>query len=556
MCEVMKINMDIDGLNGKSGGGVLNTSMKTRVTDLITVLSDGLYEREEIVAVSLLSVLSGQSIFLYGLPGTAKSLIARRLSTVYKDSTHFEYLMQRFSTPEDVFGPVSIQELKQDNYIRKTEGYLPTADFAFLDEIWKSSPAILNTLLTIINERIYRNGGKDEKVPLKALIAASNETPPPNQGLEALYDRFVMRIIVNPMEERENFEKLLDGDAVSADIEIPDELQFSHDDYEQLSGKIVEVTISKEVFAIINSIRVSLEEFNEDNTKIAVYVSDRRWQKIALILKTSAFLCDRTEVIPVDALILRHCLWTLEQNREPIEEVIEKCVQQFGCANNEELNSWELNHKDIEKGISDTNYTDDIYETRKILGRKCFLVDSPAIKYNRNHTYENNPITVRFYIPIEYLKTAKPFYPIDEKGEKETRLQCNFEGKKSFKVEINEHVVQYGWNSDYDNGRFIEWFEATPPIKVKKGTQNYVDPRIKATFVKACEESLSSLSKIISNTKSFVGTQKKLNDTPFVPSEKRELVLDAFNSFLKDLENHKLNAEHLLKKVQSYAISK
>ncbi len=231
------------------GNQQANTSMKTRVTDLITVLSDGLYEREEIVAVSLLSVLSGQSIFLYGLPGTAKSLIARRLSTVYKDSTHFEYLMQRFSTPEDVFGPVSIQELKQDNYIRKTEGYLPTADFAFLDEIWKSSPAILNTLLTIINERIYRNAGKDEKVPLKALIAASNETPPPNQGLEALYDRFVMRIIVNPMEERENFEKLLDGDAVSADIKIPNGLQFSHDEYEQLSGKTVKVAISKEVFS-------------------------------------------------------------------------------------------------------------------------------------------------------------------------------------------------------------------------------------------------------------------------------------------------------------------
>jgi len=383
----MKINMDIDGLNGKSGG-VLNTSMKTRVTDLITVLSDGLYEREEIVAVSLLSVLSGQSIFLYGLPGTAKSLIARRLSTVYKDSTHFEYLMQRFSTPEDVFGPVSIQELKQDNYIRKTEGYLPTADFAFLDEIWKSSPAILNTLLTIINERIYRNGGKDETVPLKALIAASNETPPPNQGLEALYDRFVMRIIVNPMEERENFEKLLDGDAVSADIEIPNVLQFSHEECEKLYSEITKVTISKEVFAIINSTRVSLEEFNENNPEIAVYVSDRRWQKIALILKTSAFLCDRTEVITVDALILRHCLWTLEQNREPIEEVIEKCVKLFGCANNEELNSWELNHKDLEKGISDTFfYTEDIYDTEEISGIECFSITSPAINKNRRGNF-------------------------------------------------------------------------------------------------------------------------------------------------------------------------
>lgn len=463
-----------------------NNSMKKRVTDLIDIFSDGLYEREEIIAVSLLSALSGQSIFLYGLPGTAKSLIARRISNVFKDTTHFEYLMQRFSTPEDVFGPVSIRELKKDNYIRKTEGYLPTADFAFLDEIWKSSPAILNTLLTIINERIYRNGGKDEKVPLKALIAASNETPPPNQGLEALYDRFVMRIIVNPMEERENFEKLLAGDAVPTDIEIPDGLQFSHDEFEQLSIEIVKVTISKEVFAIINSIRVSLDEFNKENPKIAVYVSDRRWQKIALILKTSAFLCDRTEVITVDALILRHCLWTLEQNREPINEVIEKCVKQFGCANNEKLNSWELNHKDLEKGISDTFfYTENIYDTQK-----------------------------------------------------------------------KEDVLNYGGSSGYDNDSFVKWFDSTPPIKIKKGSQKAVDSRTKGTFVKACEDSLSSLAEIINNTKSNVDFQKKLNDTPFVPSEKRELVFDVFNSFLKDLENHKLNAERLLEKVQAYAISK
>lgn len=544
-----------------------NASTKKRVSDLIDVLSDGLYEREEIVAVSLLSTLSGQSIFLYGLPGTAKSLIARRLSKVFKDTTHFEYLMQRFSTPEDVFGPVSIQELKQDNYIRKTEGYLPTADFAFLDEIWKSSPAILNTLLTIINERIYRNGGKDQKVPLKALIAASNETPPPNQGLEALYDRFAMRIIVNPMEGRENFEKLLDGDAVSYDIEIPNELQFSHDEYDQLSSELGKVTISKEVFAIINSIRVSLDEFNKDNPKIAVYVSDRRWQKIALILKTAAFLCDRTEAIPVDTLILRHCLWTLEQNREPIDEVIEKCVKQFGCANNEKLNGWELNHKDIENGISDTFfYTEDIYDTEEILGKQCFPVISPKIILNRN-SYNSNKIPIRFYIPIEYLNTAKAFSPLNEDGNVESRVQCNFNGKKSCKVTIKENLLKNGWDYRYDgslfggsvssnNDSFVGWFDATPPIKIKKGAQKSVDPRVKGTFVKACEDSLSSLAKITNDTKSYVGNQRKLNETPFVPSEKRELVLDVFDSFLKDLENHKLNAEHLLEKVQSHAISK
>ncbi len=534
-----------------------NTPMKKRIADLITALSDGLYEREEIVAVSLLSTLSGQSIFLYGLPGTAKSLIARRLSKAFKDSIHFEYLMQRFSTPEDVFGPVSIQELKHDNYIRKTKGYLPTADFAFLDEIWKSSPAILNTLLTIINERVFRNGADEEKVPLKALIAASNETPPPNQGLEALYDRFVMRVIVNPMEERENFERLLDGDAVSDDIEITNGLHFSNDEFEQLSGKIFEITISKEVFVIINSIRVSLEEFNEDNPEIAVYVSDRRWQKIALILKTSAFLCDRNEVIPVDALILRHCLWTLEQNRESIEEIIEKSVKLFGCANNEELSRWELNHNDLENGISDTFfYTENIYDTEEIDGVQCFSVTSPEIEKDTQSWNNTNNVTIRLYVPIKYVDTTKDFNPIDETGKIESRVQCNFNGKKSCEVKTKEDVLKYGWNSRYDDGSFIEWFDTTPPIKIKKGTQKSVDPRVKETFVKACGDSLSSLTEIINDTNSYINIQKKSNETPFVPSEKRELVLDVFNSFLKDLENHKLNAEHLLEKVQSHAISK
>lgn len=532
--------------------------MKKRVTDLIGVCSDGLYEREEIVAVSLLSSLSGQSIFLYGLPGTAKSLIARRLSKVFKDANHFEYLMQRFSTPEDVFGPVSIQELKKDNYIRKTDGYLPTADFAFLDEIWKSSPAILNTLLTIINERIYRNGGKDERVPLKALIAASNEIPPSNQGLEALYDRFIMRIIVNPMQERENFEKLLNGNAVSHDIEIPDELRFSHEEWEQLPDKIHKIRISKEVFSIINSIRVSIDDFNQANPKIEVYVSDRRWQKIALILKTSAFLCDRTEVIPVDTLILRHCLWTREDNRTQIDEIVAKCVKEFGCNNYDKLNAWESNHKDIEKGIADTFfYTEDIYDTENIDGTECFYITSPEIeKNNYLQRYTSEKINVRLYIPKEYIDTTKSFSPIDENGYAITQVKCNFNGKKLCEVKIDKQTLDYGWTSGCRNDIFTNWFDATPQIKIKKGTFKPLDPRVKSTFFTACEESLKSLKKITNDTKSYVGTQRKFNETPFVPAEKRELVLDSFNSFLQDLENHKLNAEHLLEKVQSHAVSK
>lgn len=526
--------------------------MKTRINNLIDALSNGLFERQEIIAVALLSALSGQSIFLYGLPGTAKSLIARRLSKAFKDSTHFEYLMQRFSTPEDVFGPVSIQELKQDKYIRKTRGYLPTADLAFLDEIWKSSPAILNTLLTIINERIFRNGETEEPVPLKALIAASNETPPPNQGLEALYDRFVMRVIVNPMKERANFESLLDGQAVLADIHISDKLQFSHAEWQTLLTEIPTVKISKEVMDIIHSIRISLEEYNKNNEKTAVYVSDRRWQKIALVLKTSAYLCGRQEVIPVDALIIRHCLWTFAENREPIEQIIENCVRDFGVVNKQALDKWLSDYNDLDIGVKDTFfYTEDIYDTEDIGGEQCF-----AFMFSFDVNGYGNKTELKRYASVNVIDSNKESFVVDENGKVDDKLVYSFNGGKTCIVKIDTDVKEYGWNYGYRTKKYEKLLEVAPPIKIKKGTQKLVHPRTKNTFKTGCLELLQSLESIISNTKAYIADQIKQNDTPFIPEDKRKIALTALESYLEELEQHKLNAEHLLEKVNSYAISK
>ena len=274
-----------------------NTNIKSQenknsgidILTLIKKISEGLYEKEEVISLTLLCALAGKSVFLYGPPGTAKSLIVRRIASVFKDSKYFGQLMNRFTTPEDVFGPVSLSKLKEDKFERQTEGYLPKADFVFLDEIWKSSPAILNTLLTIINEKVYRNGSQEEKVPLKALVSASNETPPKGQGLEAMYDRFIMRLLVNPAEDIDNFKSLIVDRDVSFDAGLNEEDKISTEELSNFKNQIEEVEVPSNVINIIVSIKNDIEEYNNGNNE-PIYISDRRWKNIVYIKSSCIFL--------------------------------------------------------------------------------------------------------------------------------------------------------------------------------------------------------------------------------------------------------------------------
>ncbi|EAI8646564.1 TPA: BspA family leucine-rich repeat surface protein [Campylobacter lari] len=299
-------------------------SYANKIQNIIQELNKGLLERDEVIKLVLLAFFSGKSIFLYGPPGTAKSMITRRSALAFGEDNHFfTYLMNRFSTPEEVFGPIDIKALKENKLKRVTKGYLPCANFAFLDEIWKSSPAILNTLLTIINEKIYKDGEDNIEVPLYGLICASNEFPAANQGLETLYDRMLIRYEVLPLEQRESFENL-----VQKRKQEPINLQefISLDDLHIIQTKSQEICFSKEALEILLNIKSDIELHNQNLEDIdeLIYISDRRYKSVAELLAVCAYLNDRKEILPIDLALLEHCLWSNEKDKIIIKEILQK----------------------------------------------------------------------------------------------------------------------------------------------------------------------------------------------------------------------------------------
>ena len=313
---------------------------------LLREMNRSIYEKETEISLSLLAALAGESIILLGPPGVAKSMVARQLKNAFRDAHSFEYLMSRFSTPDEIFGPVSIQKLKtSDTYERAVDGYLPTADVVFLDEIWKAGPAIQNTLLTVINEKIFRNGNREMHLPLKLLVAASNELPAKGEGLEALWDRFVIRIESRPIKMEKNFRAMLlevksslevkseerrvknstdlFEDTIS-DEQIGADVSISPAEYAEWSQAIGKIGVKEEVLDAISRIRKALRAVNVDEAaeRRNIYVSDRRWKNIVRLLRTSAFMQDREEVDICDLLPIYHCLWQEPEERDAIRSIV------------------------------------------------------------------------------------------------------------------------------------------------------------------------------------------------------------------------------------------
>ncbi|OGQ81265.1 MAG: hypothetical protein A3F90_11240 [Deltaproteobacteria bacterium RIFCSPLOWO2_12_FULL_60_19] len=265
-------------------------------------LRQNFLERGELIDGALCALLSSQHVLIIGPPGTAKSMLADEICRRIEGADYFQWLLTRFSTPEELFGAVSLKALEQDDYRRVTAHKLPEAHIAFLDEIFKANSSILNAILALINERVFHNGKEIVPVPLLTLFGASNELPEDDE-LTALYDRFLLRFVVNYIAEDFRFLRMLEAAAPAERTTI------TLDELREMQNQAVRLRIPAGIYRSIADIRRELK-------KKSLEPSDRRYRQCLSLLQAHAYLAGQEEVRDSDLFFLEHALW-----RDPGEQV-------------------------------------------------------------------------------------------------------------------------------------------------------------------------------------------------------------------------------------------
>ena len=301
--------------------------------------------REEVVDLIALAIVAGEHLFLYGPPGTAKSALIRAFATAV-DARYFEYLLTRFSEPNEIFGPIDLVKLREGMVATVTTGMLPEAEFVFLDELFNANSAILNNLLTVLNERIYRRGAETHRLPMLSLFSASNHLPE-DDALGALFDRFLLRCRVEPLPreavprllragwmleckngvsreplaEREDYsrEPLAEREDYSSPLAPREVRSLSADDLRSLSRRIFAVDLSP------------IDELYADAVfkvrDLGIALSDRRAVKVLRLVAASAVLCGRSVAAGSDLWVMRY-VWDRDEQIGPLASLIQGILRQ------------------------------------------------------------------------------------------------------------------------------------------------------------------------------------------------------------------------------------
>jgi MoxR-like ATPase len=268
----------------------------TKIDALRKTLLAAFQERESIVDALLAAVLAGEHVIMFGPPGTGKSAIARALCGAVDGANYFEWLLNRYTEPNELFGGIDLPKWSAGgNYERRTAGMLPTAHIVNLEEIFKANSSILNALLAIINERLFHDGGKAHHVPLRSVVASSNELPE-GPELEALYDRFIVRVNVEYVREQSSFTNIVTG----LDPSVPVAMTLA--EFDACVSAAAVLPLGSGVVDSLFSLRTEL-------AAEGIIVSDRRWKKLVRLLRSHAWLQGDAEVDTIHFEVLRHGLW-------------------------------------------------------------------------------------------------------------------------------------------------------------------------------------------------------------------------------------------------------
>ncbi|HWE40628.1 MAG TPA: AAA family ATPase [Isosphaeraceae bacterium] len=282
--------------------------------EVVEALKRRFVGRDEVVDLIALAVVAGEHLFLLGPPGTAKSALIRQFASATQ-AQYFEYLLTRFSEPNEVFGPIDLARLREGTVATVTTGMLPEAEFVFLDELFNANSAILNNLLSVLNERVYRRGAERHRLPLLSLFSASNHLPE-DDAPRALFDRFLLRCHV------ENLPRAAMPKLLTAGWELesagPIASGVNADDLRALADGVRRVDLS--------AVAGPYAEVVFKVRDLGVAFSDRRAVKALKLLAASAVLCGRTAAEPADLWVLRY-VWDREEQIEPLRSLIDKVLE-------------------------------------------------------------------------------------------------------------------------------------------------------------------------------------------------------------------------------------
>lgn len=304
--------------------GVSIPELSRRLQDGARQLEAQFLGKEEIVRLLFVSAIAGEHLVMVGPPGTAKSALLRSFAQVI-EAKYFDYLLTRFTEPNEIFGPVDIQSFRQGTYRRRVEGMLPEAEVVFLDEIFKANSAILNSLLTLLNARQYTHGNESIRVPLISMFAASNEVPT-DEALSALFDRFLLRVRVDYLDSyhfRGLLQKGIELEAKGMDPE---------------AKRLGPVVSAAELLELQRQFG-NLLQFGEDFLATfkglvfqirseGVGLSDRRIVKMLKLFAASAVFDGRDTVNDSDLFVLRH-VWNTPEQEEILQEVVGPVLDQW-----------------------------------------------------------------------------------------------------------------------------------------------------------------------------------------------------------------------------------